>query len=150
MSKVYKISLYSFIVLTILSAVILSYTLYLAFGVSWATHKFEVSFLEVAISEDNATLFSLDIYNPSYISLGITLLKVKAYHDGKIAGETIIPFGDFSLPPKTNKTVVIKVKPQSQSFNIRGNWIIDLTFYVKVPLLETTRIQCFASKQVDA
>jgi len=149
MSTIYKISLYSFVVLTIFSAVILGYTIYLTFGVSWATHKIEVSLLDVVINENNETSFLFAVYNPSYIHLDVVLLRARVYYNSNKIAETIVPFGNFSLPSNTEKTIVVRMRPQSQISSIKGYWAVDLTLYLKAPLLETARIPRLASKQVD-
>lgn len=143
MSLKRKIPFICFLALTMFSVSSLSYTLYITFGTSWAIRSIKVSLSDVRINENGSkAYFSIVIYNPSSVHLGITFLRAGIYFNDSYIEKRELSFQrePLWLSTNTETNLTTALTSNDQASYSTGVWRLELTLYMETPLPQRARI----------
>jgi LEA14-like dessication related protein len=137
MSLKHKIPFVCFLALNTFSVIFLSYTVYVTFGTSEAIRSMSGSLSKIRIDENESkAYFSLILYNPSSIHLGIFAYRAKMYSNDSYIGEKVKTFQDKSLPLppniETNLTITLTLNNQVSHSDVV--WKVVLYLRIETPL----------------
>ena len=122
--------------LTILSILVFSYTMYLIFETSKAVRSLTASISAIR-TEENASeaYFSITIYNPSEIPLGLYSYRVIAYFDNNYIDEKqSYSYQPLQLPGNTAKNLSVTISLNNQTIYPDGSWRLNTRFKFQTPL----------------
>lgn len=139
-----------FMVFTLALAILLSYTVYLYFGVYGALQKIEVSIYDVSVQSLSVTNSSvratvktvITIQNPSGFSFGASAIRERLLFNGTLVGKSAgyyLRYPDDPLPiapsPPTNVTAIM---PDIQLFaepteNSKWRMLVYIAFVTPLP-----------------
>jgi len=140
MSRNRKVLSICFLVLTISSIVILSYSLYIILETYHALRSLEISLSNVSIEANGSeAYFHLVFCNPSLVQLEIYFLGTRIYFDGDYVGLKEISFylEPLPLPTSVETNLTMTLPLNNQTSYLDGVWkIVIITLTLETPLPE--------------
>lgn len=133
-----RVILVCFLALTLFSVIVMTYTLYVLFGTSWAIRSMDFSLTDVTIDKDGSkAIFSLVIDNPSNMQFRITYLRTGVVFDGAdLTGVTPIEFRpDKDILPNRDVNLNITLPLTDPDSYSSGLWELRMYATVETPHL---------------
>jgi hypothetical protein len=140
MMQIRKTLFIGFMVMTIISILFFSYTMYLVFGAAKAVRSLTVSISEIEIDEDSSEAsFLLLIYNPSNIHLGLYRYEVEFHFLNEYIDERISYSHQATpLPSKEGMnlswTISLTERAEGQDPYSSSGWTLEIEFRFRTPL----------------
>ncbi|MDH5483370.1 MAG: hypothetical protein OEY22_10935 [Candidatus Bathyarchaeota archaeon] len=129
MSLKAKIPLMCFLVITIFSIALFSYTLYLVLEIRSAIKSLNV-FISDVTADENAANFSLSFYNPSNMRLGIFFIRAWVEFNNASVGTKPkeFNFGNqlLDLPTNVQKDLMFTVDLDNSTSYTNGTWTLKM------------------------
>jgi len=152
--NIQKIAKVILIGLTLTTAAVLSYTIYLFLGVNWAIRAIDVSICEVSVQQLNTTDSTvhanvttvLTVRNPSRFCFAVSFVRETLFFDGKLIGGAegrcrsfitplpIEPFSDKNVTLLFSE-VVLPAEPSADS-----SWQASVFIKLVTPLPDVVRL----------
>lgn len=140
-----KIGMLSFVTLTLVLTILLSYNMYLSFGVAHALNQIELSVQQIILTNSTMTYLNFTIQNPSEFAFKAVLMQeaffLKQIKVGERQGKkglslTIDPFSTTNLTTQGDdfKYYVDYEHLESLGGQQKENWIVSVDITLKTPL----------------